>query len=148
MGNKFNYDNFKLVFDPALDYALFSYTAKVNDVACFRLGLDGVYRFSETEIGPFAAYGDWTAADTFEITYRQIGYSTEGKFTLIFDEELQPRGRHRAVIKLDCFDLGLRLHIQQKPPHGTARQTVKVGSLRLEDMSRLLGDQLGASAIS
>lgn len=85
--NNFNYNNFQLIFDPALDYALFSYTAKVDEAACFQVGLDGVYRFSETKIGPFAAYGSWTAANTFEINYRQIGYSTQGKFVLTFEQD-------------------------------------------------------------
>ncbi len=78
------YDNFKLIFGPALDYAQFSYTAKESDVASFEIGLDGVYRFSDTDIGPFAAYGSWTSPNTFEITYRQIGYSTGAKFILTF----------------------------------------------------------------
>jgi hypothetical protein len=36
--------------------------------------LDGVYRFSETDIGPFATYGGWTVPNTFEINYQHIGY--------------------------------------------------------------------------
>jgi len=85
--NNWKYDNFQLIFDPSLDYAEFSYTAKENDVALFQVGLDGVYRFSETDIGPFAAYGSWTAPNTFEINYQQIGYSTPAKFILTFDGE-------------------------------------------------------------
>jgi hypothetical protein len=83
--NRWNYDNFRCLFDPAWDYAEFSYTAKVHDVASFRVGLHGVYRFTETEIGAFAAVGVWTSPDTFEIAYQQIGYSAPGRFILTFD---------------------------------------------------------------
>ncbi|MCG8353585.1 MAG: beta-lactamase family protein [Chloroflexales bacterium] len=86
--NNLKYDNFKLLFDPALDYAEFSYTAKESDVASFKVGLDGVYRFSETDIGPFAAYGSWITPQTFEITCRQVGYSTGSKFILTFDGDV------------------------------------------------------------
>lgn len=64
--------------------AKFSYTAKEDNVAVFKVGLDGVYHFSETAIGPFAANGSWTAPNTFEISYQQIGYSTPAKFILTF----------------------------------------------------------------
>lgn len=83
--NNFKYDNFQLNFDPAWDYAEFSYTAKESDVADFKVGLDTTYHFSETEIGPFAARGNWTDPKTFEIKYQQIGYSTLGKFILNFE---------------------------------------------------------------
>ena len=82
--NNLKYDNFQLNFDPAWDYAEFSYTAKESDVAAFKVGLDGVHRFSETEIGPFAAYGSWTTPNSFEINYQHIGYSTPAKFILTF----------------------------------------------------------------
>jgi len=82
--NNWKYDNFQLSFDPAWDYAEFHYTAKESDVAVFQVGLDGAYRFSETDIGPFAAYGEWTNPNTFEINYQQIGYSTPAKFVLTF----------------------------------------------------------------
>jgi len=83
--NNLKYDNFQLIFDPALDHAQFSYTARESEVASFEVGLDGAYRFSDTDIGPLAAYGSWTAPNTFEITCLQIGYSSGTKFTLTFD---------------------------------------------------------------
>ena len=83
--NNFKYDNFRLSFDPSWDYAEFHYTAKENDVALFQVGLDSVYRFSETEIGPFAAYGSWTDTNIFEINCQQIGYSSPTKFILTFE---------------------------------------------------------------
>lgn len=85
--NRWNYNNFRLAFDPMLDYAEFGYQAKVHDVACFKVGLDGVYRYSDTEIGTFAAMGSWTAPDTFEITYQQIGYSAPARFVLTFGDD-------------------------------------------------------------
>jgi CubicO group peptidase (beta-lactamase class C family) len=86
--NRWNYDNFQFVFDPELEYAEFSYTAKVHEAASFQVGLDGVYRFSETEIGKFAAVGTWTSPDTFEISYQQIGYSAPVKFIFTFDQDM------------------------------------------------------------
>jgi CubicO group peptidase (beta-lactamase class C family) len=85
--NRWNYDNFQFVFDPALDYATFSYTAKVHDAASFHIGLDNVYRFTDTDIGLFAAYGSWTASDTFEISCQHIGYSASIQFILTFDQD-------------------------------------------------------------
>ena len=83
--NTWNYDNFQFDFDPARDYAEFSYTAKVHDVASFQVGLDGVYRFSDTDIGSFAAFGTWTATNTFELTFQQIGYSAPAQFIFSFE---------------------------------------------------------------
>lgn len=82
--NNWNYDNFQLVFEPEADYATFSYTAKESDVVSYRVGLDNVYRFTETDIGTFAAVGAWTSPGTFEISFQQIGYSNPGKWSLIF----------------------------------------------------------------
>ena len=85
--NNFKYGNFQLVCNLEWDYAEFHYTAKESDVAVFQVGLDGIYRFSETEIGPFAAYGNWTAPNRFEINYQHIGYSTPAQFILTFEGE-------------------------------------------------------------
>jgi hypothetical protein len=71
--NNLNYDNFQFVFDPEADYAEFSYTAKESDIVSYHVGLDGIYHFTETKIGTFAAVGTWTMPDTFEISYQQIG---------------------------------------------------------------------------
>ncbi len=84
--NNWNYDNFRLVFEPGAASAAFSYTAKQSDVVTYDIGLDGVYRFTETEVGTFAARGTWTAPDTFEIAYQLIGYSSAGTWTLTFDQ--------------------------------------------------------------
>jgi CubicO group peptidase (beta-lactamase class C family) len=39
------------------------------------------------EWSPLAAYGSWTAPNTFEIIYQQIDYSTGAKFILTFDRD-------------------------------------------------------------
>jgi len=85
--NNWNKDNFQLVFDPALDYAVFSFTAFVDEVASIQVGLDGVYRFSETESGGYAAFGSWTSLNTFEIHYQHIGYSAPSQLSLSFDQD-------------------------------------------------------------
>lgn len=84
--NRWNYDNFRLVFDPKSDYAEFSFTAKVHDTACFHVGLDGVYHYSDGENDSYAAMGNWIAPDTFEIDYQQIGYSAPARFVLTFED--------------------------------------------------------------
>lgn len=87
--NIWNYNNFKLVFDPEGDQAEFSYTARVADTAVFAVGLDEVFRFTETEIGRVAAVGQWTASDTFALTCHQIGYTAPAQFVLTFaDDEI------------------------------------------------------------
>lgn len=85
--NRWNYNNFQFIFDPHLDYARFSYTAKVHDAASFAVGLDGTYRFSDTDIGCFAALGSWTAPHIFELFYQQIGYSAPVKFVFTFNKD-------------------------------------------------------------
>ena len=85
--NNWKYDNLQLTFDPTWDCAEFHYTAKESDAALLEVGLDGVYHFSETDIGLFAAYGEWTNPNTFEINYQHIGYSTPAKFVLTFEGE-------------------------------------------------------------
>jgi hypothetical protein len=85
--NNWSMDNFQLVFDPALDYAVFSFTAKVDEVASIQVGLDGVYRFSETERGGYAACGTWTSPIAFEIYYQHIGYSAPTQLSLTFDQD-------------------------------------------------------------
>jgi hypothetical protein len=86
--NHWNKDNFQLVFDPALDYAVFSFTAFVDEAASIQVGLDGVYRFSETESGSYAAFGSWSSRNTFEIHYQHIGYSAPSQVSLSFDQDM------------------------------------------------------------
>ncbi|MFC1960847.1 hypothetical protein ACFLYO_09055 [Chloroflexota bacterium] len=57
-------------FGPGQDFAEFSFTRRVNDAAFFQVGLDGVYRYTETDIGIIAAYGNWNSPDTFEVFYQ------------------------------------------------------------------------------
>jgi CubicO group peptidase (beta-lactamase class C family) len=95
--NNLKYDNFQLIFNPSWNYASFSFTAKESDVAAFKVGLDGVYHFSETEIGTYAAYGSWTAPNIFEINYQHIGYSTPAKFILTFVGDVITVEEHGVV---------------------------------------------------
>ena len=85
--NPWKYNNFKLIFDPEKDYAEFSYTAKENDVVNYEVGLDNVYRLTESNGDTYAAVGSWTTPDTFVIDYELVGYSTRGKWIFTFDNE-------------------------------------------------------------
>jgi len=85
--NPWNYNNFKLVFDPEKDYAEFSYTAKENDIVHYRVGLDGVYRLTETNNSTYAAVGSWTSPNTFSIDCEIIGYSSKDKWNLTLEED-------------------------------------------------------------
>ncbi|MBN2072736.1 MAG: serine hydrolase [Actinobacteria bacterium] len=82
--NPWNYNHFKLVFDPDKDYAEFSYTAKQKDIVKYQVGMDSVYRLSESNGDTYAAYGYWSAPDTFVIEYELIGYCATGKWVLTF----------------------------------------------------------------
>ena len=83
--NPLKYDDFKLEFETGQAFATFSYTAKEDDVVSYQVGLDNVYRLTHTNRGAYAARGSWNSADTFEIDYEQIGYSTQGKWVLTFE---------------------------------------------------------------
>jgi len=85
--NPWKYDNFKLVFDSDKEYAKFSYTAKEKDVVHYEVGLNNVYRLTESNGDTYAAVGSWTTPDTFVIDYELVGYSTRDKWILTFDNE-------------------------------------------------------------
>ena len=85
--NPWKYDNFQFVFDSNKDYAEFSYTVKENDVVNYRIGLNNVYRLTESNGDIYAAVGSWTTPDTFVIDYELVGYSTRGKWILTFNNE-------------------------------------------------------------
>lgn len=85
--NPWKYDNFRLIFDPEKDYAEFIYTAKEKDVVNYEVGLNNVYRLTESNGDTYAAVGSWTTPNTFVIDYELVGYSTRGKWILTFDNE-------------------------------------------------------------
>mgnify|MGYP001084773715 CR=1 FL=1 len=85
--NNWHNDNFQLEFEPGAADAIFSYTTRDSDFISYKVGLDDVYRFTETDIGIFAAKGSWTSPETFEIAYQQIGYSTPGKWILHYTNQ-------------------------------------------------------------
>jgi len=84
--NDWNYDNFQLRFNPALDYAEFKYTAKLGEVINMKIGLDNVPRLIETNNHTYAGKGYWSSPDTFTIEYEVVGYSTQDRWNLIFTE--------------------------------------------------------------
>jgi hypothetical protein len=86
---RWNCCNFQFIFDPVFYYEAFSYTAKVQHAAFFHIGLDGVYRFTDTDtdIGPFAAFGCWTSPDTCKTSIQQIGHSAPLRFILTIDQD-------------------------------------------------------------
>ena len=81
-----NYDNFQLVFNPALDYAEFHYTANLGEVINMHIGLDNVPRLGETNNHTYAGVGYWSAPNAFTIEYEVIGYSTQDQWNLIFTD--------------------------------------------------------------
>lgn len=84
--NNWHNDNFLLEFEPGAAEAAFSYTTRQSDFISYKVGLDNVYRFTETTVGTFAARGSWISSETFKITYQQIGYSTPGKWILTYKD--------------------------------------------------------------
>jgi len=85
--NNWNNDNFQLIFDPALDYAKFNYTAKREDVINMKVGLNNVPRLVETNGHTYAGVGFWSATDTFTIKYEVVGYSTQDQWNLTFTKD-------------------------------------------------------------
>jgi hypothetical protein len=85
--NLWKYDNFKLVFNPEKEYAEFSYTAKENDVVHYRVGLDGIFRLTETNNSTYAAAGSWISPNTFSIDCEIIGYTTRDKWNFTFEDD-------------------------------------------------------------
>ena len=85
--NPWRCNNFQLLFHRDQDYAEISYTAKENDRISYRIGLDDVYRFTESNQDIYAAKGSWISTNTFVIEYEVIGYSSKGKWTLSFEAD-------------------------------------------------------------
>ncbi len=85
--NPFNTDRIRFVFDPEQDYAELSYTARESWDVRYRIGLDGVRRFTETKAGVFAAVGEWASDDTFAVDVEIVGYSTFDRWEFTFDQD-------------------------------------------------------------
>ena len=83
--NPFNTDNIRFVFDPEEDYAELSYTARESWDVSFRVGLDNVLRLTETNDSVFAAVGEWTSPNTFNLEVEIVGYSTFDRWEFTFD---------------------------------------------------------------
>lgn len=80
--NPWQYDNFRLVFDPAKDHAQFGFLTQKNEQIVYDVGLDNVPRMTPTAEGTFAAVGAWETPDVFTIEYELVGYSNRGKWRL------------------------------------------------------------------
>jgi CubicO group peptidase (beta-lactamase class C family) len=83
--NPFNTDDIRFVFDPDLDHAELSYTARESWDVDYRIGLDGVRRFTETNDSVFAAVGEWTSPNTFAVDVEIVGYSTFDRWEFTFE---------------------------------------------------------------
>ena len=99
--NPWMYDQFKLVFTPEQEYAVFSYTFKQGEKVSYKIGLNQIYQRTSANYGEYAAKGEWTTADTFFIEYELVGYSVKGKWKLTFTgdeievEEYGPTGMYQ-----------------------------------------------------
>jgi len=82
--NRWDYDNFSLKFDGEKKEAMFSFSERGQKPIQIVVGLDGKYRFTETEVSRFAARGRWIEESAFELEYQQIGYSAPVRFTFSF----------------------------------------------------------------
>lgn len=74
--NPYKTDNVRLLFDKSKPYAELSYTARESWAPDFRIGLDGIQRYTNTNVGIFAAAGKWMSRDTFAVEVEIIGYTT------------------------------------------------------------------------
>ena len=82
--NRWNYDNFSLIFEDDKQEAQFSFSERGDEIISIAVGLDGSYLFTDTSSGRYAARGTWTAENVFELNYQQIGYSAPVKLTFSF----------------------------------------------------------------
>ena len=85
--NPWEYDKFQLSFYQDSSFAEVHYTNQSADTIGYQIGLDELYRWTESGEDTYAAKGGWTAQDTFEISYERIGYSYRGKWILAFEED-------------------------------------------------------------
>ncbi len=83
--NPYKTDNVRLTFDTAKSYAELSYTARESWAPKFHVGLDGVPRHTETNVGVVIASGRWSAPDTFVVDVEIVGYTTFDKWEFRFD---------------------------------------------------------------
>jgi len=51
------------------------------------VGLDGRYRISDSDRGSWAYKGSWETADRFAVTYRVLGYTSQGQAVFDFEGE-------------------------------------------------------------
>lgn len=82
--NPWRYSGFQLRFQPEQASAVFSYEARGRSYR-IEVGLDNVFRFTNTNEERIAARGSWTAPDTFVIEYEIVGYSNVGRWVLKFE---------------------------------------------------------------
>ncbi|WP_264789179.1 serine hydrolase domain-containing protein [Aureispira anguillae] len=84
--NPWMHDHLMLEFDSNLNYAVFSYTLAPNKRIRYEVGLNNQYRISNCKDKSYAAIGKWTTPNTFIIDYELIGYSSRGKWILVFNK--------------------------------------------------------------
>ena len=84
--NPFNTDNVRFSFAADSATAQMRYTARESWDLAFTIGLDGVYRTTETTLGPVAAKGRWRSPTTFELDVEIIGYSTFDRWEFTFTD--------------------------------------------------------------
>jgi len=85
--NPWQHDHFMLTFGSQADVAVFRYSLQKKEHIEYKVGLDNQYRITHFEGKSYAAKGEWTAPDTFTISYEVVGYSSRGKWILTFDQD-------------------------------------------------------------
>ena len=86
--NAWNYDNFQLTFERNQEFALFNYTTRKNIRVSYEIGLNNVYRMTDSNNDTYAVMGSWTSPNTFVIDYELVGYSSRGKWKLTFEKDV------------------------------------------------------------
>lgn len=85
--NPWQYNSFKFIFDENKDYAELNYKMNKDDQIQLQIGLDNIYRYSESFRGTYAARGKWINNNTFEVEYELIGYASKGKWRFVFEND-------------------------------------------------------------
>lgn len=84
--NPWQNNNFRLIFTPGQNFALFQFDSLLGRNLQYKVGLDNTYHASQVGGGTHMARGEWIDSDTFVIEYELVGYSHQGRWTLTYEE--------------------------------------------------------------
>ena len=85
--NQWRHTELSLTFAQDAPTASFAYRSDDKGEVRYEVGLDNVFRLTDSRADQYAAKGSWTTPTTFVIDYEQVGYSNTGQWRLSFAED-------------------------------------------------------------